>query len=303
MKSHKLSLCTLNEIKTNLKDQNVTEIQRIQIKKYGETINTNTYILTFSTSKIPKEIKIGYQKINVKPYIPNPLRCYKCQGFGHHQDQCTQPPVCGRYGEYDIHKDCQRLYKCANCQGNHSAGSRDCEIWKKEKEIARLKLTKKITYPEARRMIETRKYTEVTKKNIPITSKENYHMCETETTTKPEVVAQLVKEMKALIQEINAVIRAVTKNKPPAKKDTNVEITTNKEKQTKNKENPKAPITEVDSITRPPQTSPKRDTTKHSPPDKQGHGPKLGKNRSRSRSRTTPTKNTKTKYNKKKPTL
>ncbi len=114
-------------------------------------------------------------------------------------------------------------------------------------------------------------------------------MCEIGTTTKPEVVAQLVNKMKALIQEIKTIIRAVTENKPPAKKDTNIEIATNKEKQTKNKENPKVPITEVDSITRPPQTSPKRDTTKNSLPEKQGHGLKLGKNISRSR--TTPTKN------------
>ena len=66
------------------------EIRRIQIRrKTGETIDTNTYIMTFNTHKIPKEIKIGYQKINVEPYIPNPLRCYKCQRFGYHQDQCT----------------------------------------------------------------------------------------------------------------------------------------------------------------------------------------------------------------------
>ena len=31
--------------------------------------------MNFNTLKIPKEIKIGYQKINVEPYIPNPLRC------------------------------------------------------------------------------------------------------------------------------------------------------------------------------------------------------------------------------------
>ena len=110
-------------------------------------------------------------------------------------------------------------------------------------------------------MIKTTKYTEVTKKNIPITNKENYHMCEMETTAKPEVVAQLVNKMKALIQEITTIIRTVTENKPPAKKDTNIKISTNKEKQAKNKENPKAPLTEEDSITRPPQASPKRETT------------------------------------------
>ena len=49
------------------------EIWRIQIKrKTGETIDTNTYIMTFNTHKIPKEIKIGYQKMNVEPYISIP---------------------------------------------------------------------------------------------------------------------------------------------------------------------------------------------------------------------------------------
>ena len=55
--------------------------------------------MNFNTHKIPKEIKIGYQKINVEPYISNPLKCYKCQRFGHHQDQCTRPPVCRRCRE------------------------------------------------------------------------------------------------------------------------------------------------------------------------------------------------------------
>ena len=45
-------------------------------QKTGETIDTNTYIMTFNAHKIPKKIKIGYQKINVELYIPHP---YKCQ--------------------------------------------------------------------------------------------------------------------------------------------------------------------------------------------------------------------------------
>ena len=128
------------------------EIQRIQIKrKTGETIDTNTYIRTFNTHKIHKEIKIGYQKINVEPDMPNPLRCYKCQRFGYHQDQCIRPPVSGRCGEYDMHNNCQKDYKCANCQGNHGAGSRDCEVWKKEKEITKLKHTQKYHLPRSKK--------------------------------------------------------------------------------------------------------------------------------------------------------
>ena len=49
-------------------------------------------------------------------------------------------------------------------QGNHGTGSRDFKVWKKEKEITKLKHTQNITYPEARRMVETTKYVKVTKK-------------------------------------------------------------------------------------------------------------------------------------------
>ena len=75
---------------------------------------------------------------------------------------------------------------CNNCQkdyqGNHGTGSRDYEVWKKEKEITKLKHTQNITYPEARRMVETTKNEEVTKK-YPNNEKTAV-MCETSTTTK-----------------------------------------------------------------------------------------------------------------------
>ena len=83
-----------------------------------------------------------------------------------------------------------------NCQGNHGTGSRYCEIWKKEKEITRLKLTQNINYLEARRIGETTKYAEVTKK----ISQQSCHVCKTSATTKPEVVAQLVNKMRAKTQ-------------------------------------------------------------------------------------------------------
>ena len=76
---------TLYEIKTNLLDQNVMEIWRIQKKKtnkkHRETIDTNTYIMTFNTHKIPKEIKIGDQKNECSTLYSNPLRYFKCQRF------------------------------------------------------------------------------------------------------------------------------------------------------------------------------------------------------------------------------
>ena len=43
-------------------------------KKEGKTIETNTYIMTFNTSKIPAKIKVGYAMERVKQFVPSPLR-------------------------------------------------------------------------------------------------------------------------------------------------------------------------------------------------------------------------------------
>ena len=65
--------------------------------------------------------------------------------------------------ENDLHNNWQKDYKCANYQGNHDTGSRDCEVWKKEKDY-QTKTYSNVTYLEVRRMVETTKYAEMTKK-------------------------------------------------------------------------------------------------------------------------------------------
>ena len=99
VRSSELSLCTLDEIKTYLKPQGVSDVKRISIKRNDEIINTNTYIFTFNKSQLPKEIKVGYSLIKINPYIPNPLRCYNCQKFGHHETKCIKSAVCKKCGE------------------------------------------------------------------------------------------------------------------------------------------------------------------------------------------------------------
>ena len=71
-----------------MKKQGVTEVKRVTIKKEGKLIETNTYIMTFDQPKIPKRIKVGYTMERVEQFIPNPLRCYNCQKYGHHEDNC-----------------------------------------------------------------------------------------------------------------------------------------------------------------------------------------------------------------------
>ena len=110
--------------------------------------------------------------MNVEVYIPNPLRCYSCRVFGHHEDYCLKKPICGNCcGEKhcsDV-RNCSETPKCANCNGNHPVSSRDCPSWKKEKQILTVKYQRSITFFEARKIVEEqisapgKSYTSITK--------------------------------------------------------------------------------------------------------------------------------------------
>ena len=49
---------------------------------------------------------------------------------------------------------CKNQPKCVNCNKSHQSKSNQCEIWKKEKEIMKIKVTQKITYLEAKKIQE-----------------------------------------------------------------------------------------------------------------------------------------------------
>ena len=117
VRSKELSLCTIDEIKKEMKKQGVTEVKRVTIKKEGKLIETNTYIMTFDQPKILEKIKIGYTMESVEQFIPNPLRCYNFQKYCHHEDNCRGLQVCGKCAQQDPdhHIDnCNYPYKCAN---------------------------------------------------------------------------------------------------------------------------------------------------------------------------------------------
>ena len=103
-----------------------------------------------------KNINIGYLKKETRPYIPNPQRCFQCQKFGHNKNSCKGKAVCAGCGkEWHNLDDCQNDPIWVNCQGDHLAISRDCPKWKIEKDIVSLKYTKKISFADARKRLQS----------------------------------------------------------------------------------------------------------------------------------------------------
>ena len=142
---------TDEEICNELKPQGVKAVKRFTTKRENTVIKLNTFLLTFSSTSVPANIHIGPYIIKVSTYIPNPVRCFKCQKFGHGRGQCKGREICFRCSE-EGHDgiNCTNTIKCYNCKESHMSSSKDCPIYKKEKEILKIKTEKNITYQEAR---------------------------------------------------------------------------------------------------------------------------------------------------------
>ncbi|GBM71023.1 hypothetical protein AVEN_156295-1, partial [Araneus ventricosus] len=164
---------SVEKITEELSSQGVTHVRRITIRRDGQLLNTKHLILTFDSAKLPEHIKAGYMRLSVRPYIPNPLRCFKCQRFGHSKTSCRGTLTCARCAEVGHESnDCTRTEKCVNCKGEHTSFSRNCFAWKQEKEIITTKIKKKISYQEARKLVKSQTptpgntYVSVAKKSI-----------------------------------------------------------------------------------------------------------------------------------------
>ncbi|GFW97222.1 uncharacterized protein TNCV_4784361 [Trichonephila clavipes] len=115
------------EILDGFSDQGVIQVRRITIKKDNSVIPTKHLILTFNSPTLPKTIKAGYLNCKIRPYIPNPLRCFKCQRFGHSQTACRGQLTCSRCASVGhASSDCTLEQKCVNCSQPHPTDSKLC---------------------------------------------------------------------------------------------------------------------------------------------------------------------------------
>lgn len=133
----------------------MTSATRIKLRRDGNEKPTKHIILTFNATTLPDSVKAGYLNCKVRPFIPNPRRCFHCQRFGHSSQTCRGKPTCAKCGGVTPHptEPCDAAFHCVNCGGSHPAYSRACPTWRKEKDVIALKVKENITYPEARRRL------------------------------------------------------------------------------------------------------------------------------------------------------
>ncbi|GFW90136.1 uncharacterized protein TNCV_1789581 [Trichonephila clavipes] len=74
-------------------DLGVPRVRRITIKKDAMRIPTIPLILTFNRPKLPSTIKAGYSNCKIRPYIPNPLPCFKFHSNARQIKYKSQLPI------------------------------------------------------------------------------------------------------------------------------------------------------------------------------------------------------------------
>ncbi|GBN09366.1 hypothetical protein AVEN_156325-1 [Araneus ventricosus] len=105
-----------------LKNQNVIAVKRITIKRHGQIFPTKHLILTFNNPTLPKSVKIAYINCPVKPYIPDPIRCFKCQKFGDTITACRSNKencACCSLPDHNSQTCKSTAPKCFNCSASN----------------------------------------------------------------------------------------------------------------------------------------------------------------------------------------
>ncbi|KAG7169759.1 RNA-directed DNA polymerase from mobile element jockey-like 1 [Homarus americanus] len=90
---------------------------------------------------VPEEVDLGnWGTYKLRPFVPEPLRCYKCQKFGHHQSRCHK----------NKHKDGTiTTAKCPNCGKKHHAWSTSCPERRERMKVAMAKVQNRTEAPQS----------------------------------------------------------------------------------------------------------------------------------------------------------
>ena len=95
-------------------------------------------------------------------YVPNPLRCFRCQRYGHHISKCPNEETCSKCAHQGPDHDsstCSNPLHRINCKSANSTFSRECPAWREEKEVLSIKYNNNVSFPDARKLFEQRKKT------------------------------------------------------------------------------------------------------------------------------------------------
>ena len=132
----------------------VVKMERLKKKTEDGWVDSTAIKITIAGKLLPKALKIGYSYFQVRPYVTEPVQCYRCHRMGHKSGICTARERCLRCGGNHNKKDCTSgQLRCVHCGGPHTANSRECAIIAEARHIEKRRAYHNENYLEARREV------------------------------------------------------------------------------------------------------------------------------------------------------
>ena len=120
---------------------NITRITTLMHKPKNPDAPTHSIVLFTEDPKeadqlILRNARVANRFHPAVRYTPQfqVTRCFNCQGYGHRAQVCTRKQKCGKCSGDHKTAECKGKkedYRCALCQGSHSAWDNSCP-WKRE---------------------------------------------------------------------------------------------------------------------------------------------------------------------------
>lgn len=147
---------SVEEIKRNITGATVKEVKRLKCFRNGEKSDSLSVMMVFDEIKMPERVYLGFLSYVVRTYIPPPLRCFKCQKYGHVAAVCHGKQRCARCGGEHKYGECGQgtKLKCCNCGGQHSAAYGGCTVRKVAVKVQNVRMEEGMSYAEALKKVK-----------------------------------------------------------------------------------------------------------------------------------------------------
>ena len=130
----------------------IIKIERLKKKLNNNWEDSQSVKLVFTNNTLPQMVKVNFMKYKVRPFIAQPMQCYKCQLIGHTSKSCRAKVRCMLCGDNHPKSQCESEKRyCVNCKGNHAANSKQCYAIQQAQEIERMKSLHNMDYSTARK--------------------------------------------------------------------------------------------------------------------------------------------------------
>ncbi len=144
-------------VDVDLTGEELTAALGAQVAKSRRLGKTTSVLLHFSGPALPPNVKLGYMTFSVSEFVNGPVRCFKCQEFGHIGSSCRGKIRCVRCGGGHTVMNCSSQDKpiCFRCNGEHSAAWGQCPKVLEAKEVASAQRSHGISYSQALREVRS----------------------------------------------------------------------------------------------------------------------------------------------------